>query len=473
MSKCAVVRGQRHLPLLSTALAPQLAATDEGLAGLRGSAQPEPLCFLGGTVPRPDPARTRAQGGCAPVGCPGGTLRRAPLRPSQLWGRRLPTCLPLRVVFPPELQICLGFAVIWPGERLGRPAQPAGCGPAAGESGGCGWGAQEGPPLGLGVLGNWDSAFWGISAGVIVLVSGLKHHRGVPALLLSQLSVHPGGFSVTLRGSAPTSIHFLAPWTCWDRDGPGRLGWAGDVSALLVASLGRGAGAGMTAAAAGGCGKPPRCSSRMPQTKGAGQDPASLAPAASVSPDRAVAAQPSCPGEPCGPLTAGRDAGCPPLPLTARAAPPQPASPGTPDGRDFLGKVPAGHTRLRRGRPRRWRVPLAWFCRPASGTPGDVAAGVPLTSPGVSSARGFRAGRSHPQSAGGWWDSLFRVRPAPARGVAVGLGFGVLGGNWVRSHVMSPLPKAVLGGIGGQSSIFVMSHLGGDAQAGAGWELWG
>lgn len=158
-------------------------------------------------------------------------------------------------------------------------------------------------------------------------------------------------------------------------DGPGRLGWAGDVFTLLKVSPGRAAGAGVTAGAAGGCGKPPRCASRMPQTKGAGQDPASLAPAASVSSDRAVAAQPSCPREPCGPRAAGRGGGCPPRPPAARAAPPQPASPGTPDGRDFLGKVPAGDTRLRRGRPWRWRVPLAWFCRPAPGTPGDVALG--------------------------------------------------------------------------------------------------
>lgn len=138
--------------------------------------------FLGSTVPQPDPARASAQSGFVPVGCPGGRLRRAPLRPSQLWGRWLPTCLPLTVVFPPELQICLGFAVIWPGARLGRPALPAGCGPAAGGSGGCGRGAEPGPPLGLGVLGNWDSAFWGIFARVIVLVSGLKHPCGVPAV---------------------------------------------------------------------------------------------------------------------------------------------------------------------------------------------------------------------------------------------------------------------------------------------------
>lgn len=208
----------------------------------------------------------------------------------------------------------------------------------------------------------------------------------------------PGGFSMTLRGWAPTNVHFLAPWTCWDP-----LGWAGTAGmgwGRFHAAEGVPREGSRSWGAAGGRGKPPRCASRMPQTKGAGQDPASLAPAASVSSDRAAAAQPSCPGEPCGPRTAGRAGGCPPRPPAARAAPPQPASPGTPDGRDFLGKVPSGDTRLRRGRPWRWRVPLAWFCRPASGTPGDVALGVPLASPGVSPPPRFRAGGSHPQSAG-------------------------------------------------------------------------
>lgn len=186
VSGCAVVRGRTQLPLPDTALAPNSPPWVRVWLGCEAQPSQSPL-VLGSTVPRPDPARTGAQGGSLPVGCPGGRLRRAPLRPSQLWGRRLPTCLPLAVVFPPELQICLGFAVIWPGARLGRPAQPAGCGPAAGGSRGCGWGAEPGPPLGLGVLGSWDRVFWAIFAGVIVLVPGLKHHCGVPVLLLSQL----------------------------------------------------------------------------------------------------------------------------------------------------------------------------------------------------------------------------------------------------------------------------------------------
>lgn len=217
---------------------------------------------------------------------------------------------------------------------------------------------------------------------------------------------------MTLRGSAPTSIHLLAPRTCWDplgRAGTPGTGW-GCFHAPEVVPW-EGSRAGVTAAAAGGCGKPPRCAARMPQTKGAGQDPARLAPAASVSSDRAVAAQPGCPREPCAPRTAGRPGGCPPRPPAAGAAPPQPASPGTPHGPDFLGKVPSGDTRLR-------RVPLAWFCRPVMSQRGPARLSWGVLSAGVSS-RGVPSPKC--------WRAVGQlVQGQSYPGPAVVLGFGVL-----------------------------------------------
>lgn len=158
--------------------------------------------ILGRMVPRPDPARAGALGGLHPEGCPGGGWGVAPLRTAQRLGCRLPTCLPLTVVFPPELQICLGFAVIWPGALLGRAGTAFRmrlCCQAGGRAG------TRDPHLGLGVQGSWEGAFGGVLGGLFrgrCIASRPKASPGCPCAAavpspatILQCGVHPGGIS--------------------------------------------------------------------------------------------------------------------------------------------------------------------------------------------------------------------------------------------------------------------------------------
>lgn len=92
----------------------------------------------------------------------------------------------------------------------------------------------------------------------------------------------------------------------------------------------------MVAVPASGCEKPPYCASQLPQTKGVGQDPASLALAGSGFSNPAIATRSSCPWGcfpwvPCGPRAMGWSGGCLLCPPAARqVTPPQLASLGMP-----------------------------------------------------------------------------------------------------------------------------------------------
>lgn len=69
------------------------------------------------------------------------------------------------------------------------------------------------PLLGLGVQRSWEGSFGRIFAKAAVLVLGLKQHRGVPTLWLSQLlppscCVHlQGDLRRSCVGLGPTNIH--------------------------------------------------------------------------------------------------------------------------------------------------------------------------------------------------------------------------------------------------------------------------
>lgn len=114
-----------------------------------------PQFWGGGMIPHPHPTQAASPQGLHPPGHAGGGPGSAPLRAAQRGGRRLPTCLPLAVVFPPELQLCLGFAVIWPGARLGqgRHSLPDAAPLPAGRKGLRVGGCQRVPPMGLGEQG--------------------------------------------------------------------------------------------------------------------------------------------------------------------------------------------------------------------------------------------------------------------------------------------------------------------------------
>lgn len=137
---------------------PKLPAVGKGLAEVQISAQPEPLTF-GTEDPMARSCPSRRFGGSAPSGVSWGGWGAALL---QSWGRQLPTCLPLRVVFPPEFQICLGFAVIWLGTCVGRAGTACRMRPRG--RAGAGRAASRVPHSGLGEL-HFGEALEGLCRG--------------------------------------------------------------------------------------------------------------------------------------------------------------------------------------------------------------------------------------------------------------------------------------------------------------------
>lgn len=448
------VRASTHRP--GTALSPPGSGRGSSW-GVRFSPAGQPPPSFGNDGPTAGSWPNRHTGGSVPSGASWGGRGAALLWPARCWGCRLPTCLPLTVVFPPEFQICLGFAVIWPGARLGRAGTACRMQPRCRVGGRAERGGlPAGSPLrGFGVQGSAEGVF----ASVVALVPDLKHHRGVPTLLLSQLPPPsssamcvPGeGFGVTPRGAATRTGTHKHPLTYppppqGSQAGTPWMGWGRWHAPEGDPSEGSGSRGVTVAAPAGVKSRPAAPLGRPRQRERVRIRPVWLRrpPYRLIAPSPLSRATPRAafprPGSPAVLSPWAGAVGVPHLPLTAkRATPPQPASPGTPSpGRDFLGKVPAGGTRLRQGRPWRWWVPLAWFRHPAPWTPGDVAVGVlpacggelePRTLPGASApwVGGFRVGGGVPSPK--WRGGLCKLRPTLDLGVVVGFGL-VWGVRW-------------------------------------------
>lgn len=261
---------------------------------------------------------------------------------------------------------------------------------------------------------------------------------------------------MTLRGAATGTGTHEHPLT-HPRAGLGPPGWAGDVGTLLKVALWRGAGARRVTVAmpAGAKSRPGAPLGRLRQRERVRIRPVwlrrppyrliALSPLSRAAPG---AAPPGVLRSPC--RRPGRRV--PPASPHCQAGSPSPASePGhAVAGWDFLGKVPAGGTRLQRGRPRCWWVPLTWFCRPAPRTPGDVAVGVPPACGGEvdpahpswgirTSGREFRVGGPFPKVlAGGGAACASSDLPRPLVRLLGLVCFGVSGGKWVRSDVPPP-----------------------------------
>lgn len=252
----------------------------------------------------------------------------------------------------PDLpRICSNLAgnVRWPG----RHRLPD----AAGREQG---GLPAGSPIwGLGscILGE----HWRVFAGVVVSVPSLKHHQDVPTLLPPPSSSIPGGFGVTLRGAATGTGNHRCPLThC---PSPARTPWVGWGCCHPPKG-----GPGGTVAVPAGVQSHPRQRERVRIRPVWLRRP--LHRLILPSPLNRAVPRAAPPGAPRSP---GRGLGwwVPPASPRCQLGGLSPASESghVVTGREFLGKVPAGGTRLRQGRPRCLRVPLAWFCRPALWTP--------------------------------------------------------------------------------------------------------